>query len=800
MAHLRTHTNFNRDWLFMLDDQPDFCSPELNDSSWRSLRVPHDWSIEYPLDESNRTGGGGGYALAGTGWYRKHFLYDPAMDGKRVSLMLDGIYMDSRIYLNGIQVGANGYGYSSFSVDITGALRPGENVLAVRVDNSRQPNSRWYTGSGIFRNVWLDITEEVHMAQWGVFCVVSNLYNDNKLCSLQITADVVNESDRMVNGGVLHRLYDAQGNQILQTGIALQLEANQRGSTMVRPTFENPHLWTDDDPYLYTLKSTIVADGKPVDEVSMKVGLRTAVFDCDKGFLLNGRPVKINGMCLHHDCGLTGGVGYRETWERRLKALKAMGCNGIRCAHNPPTPELLDLCDELGFLVMDEAFDEWLLAKDKNHNYYSQNFAYGSSEFFSNHAEEIMVMMLHRDRNHPSIVLWSIGNEIGEQAAASGPAIARWLCDICHREDPTRMTTAACDNIVAAPPATTLREYEEALDFVGYNYVNRWRERAETQYDDDRKLFPKRRFIGTENSGAVMERGIYTPRNEARRFREDYRTTTHYHEWLWRYMSSRDFVAGDYIWTGIDHLGETSWPCRGSVRGPLDTAAFPKDTYYYYRSIWKQDELTLHIVPHWNWKGDEGEYKQVIVYTNCDKVDLFINGRKVGTKSCHGPYYGADKFWNDVSPVTPTTHDLHLTFDVAYEPGELKAIGYKGDQVVMEKVVQTTGEPVALHVKADREIMAVDGVAHIEISTVDAQGRHIPTADPMITCEITEGPARLLGMDAGDLYDLTPYTAPSRKMFSGRLLAMIYANEAGKIRVKFSAEGMEPITVDLRSE
>ncbi len=796
----RIHESFNHHWQFNLDDDPAYRLPDYDDSQWRSVRLPHDWSIEYPPDEKSPCGSGGGYAVAGIGWYRKHFTCDPAYDGKIVSVLFDGIYMDSRIYLNGIEVGSNGYGYSSFSVDLTAALRPGDNVLAIRVDNSRQPNSRWYTGSGIYRNVWLNVTEPVHINQWGVFCSVGNLFRDNKLAIIRIMAEISNESDHAVNSGVIHRLYDAQGKQVLTAGTALQLEANEQGTAMTYPGLDNPHLWTDTDPYLYTLKSTVLVDNEPVDEVSMKVGLRTATFDCDKGFLLNGTSVKIKGMCVHHDCGLTGAVGYRETWERRLRALKDMGCNGIRCAHNPPSVELLDLCDELGFLVMDEAFDEWMLTKDKNRNYYSTNFAYGSSQYFDQHAEKIMTMMLRRDRNHPSVVIWSIGNEIPEQSADNGPAIAEWLQDICHREDPTRMVTAACDNIVAPPPGTTLREFEEVLDVVGYNYVDRWRERAETQYDEDRHLYPKRRFIGTENASVGGDRGLYEPRDLSRWYRYNYRTASLKHEWLWRYMASREFVAGDYLWTGIDYLGESGWPRRGSVSGPIDSAGFPKDGYYYFRSIWNRDDLTLHIVPHWNRMGEEGEYQQVIVYTNCEKVDLYINDRKVGTKACGAPYYGATRVWNERPAVSPTTHDLHLSFDVVYEPGTLRAVGYKNGEVAMETIVETTGEAVALKATADRSVMNTDGVAHIDISTIDLQGRHVPTATPLVRCEVVSGPGRLIGMDAGDMYDLTLYGASERRMFSGWLMAMIYAEEPGDIRVQISSEGMEPIYVTIKAQ
>lgn len=531
MTTLHKRKLWNHHWLFLLDDHPEFSRSDYPDSHWRSLHLPHDWSNELPIQENSPSGSGGGYAQTGIGWYRKHFSYLPQMEEEHVSLLFDGVYMDCQIYLNGNLIASNGYGYNSFFVDLTGHLLPGENVIAIRVDNSHQPNSRWYSGSGIYRNVWLEITDPVHMSNWGVFCTVSEYYPEQNMCALQIDADITNETGKMVHAGVLHHLYDADGVEVSKSGTALSLQPGSHGRTLVRPILKNPHLWSDENPYLYTLESTVLKEGIPVDTVIRKIGLRTAVFDCDKGFLLNGNPVKIKGVCVHHDCGLTGGVGYRETWERRLRALKEMGCNGIRCAHNPPTPELLDLCDELGFLVMDEAFDEWRLTKDKINNYYSEQFAYGSSQYFDQHAEEILRSMIHRDRNHPSVILWSIGNEIPEQATADGPAIARWLQEICHQEDHTRMVTSACDNIVAPAPSTARREFEEVLDVVGYNYVNRWRERAETQYDEDRHLYPKRRFLGSENASAGGCRGRYKiPSNEKGRFYGDYRTLTHQHE------------------------------------------------------------------------------------------------------------------------------------------------------------------------------------------------------------------------------------------------------------------------------
>ena len=792
---MRITQNFNEDWRFHLGDQPDFAAAALDDSAWQPLRLPHDWSTQFEPDETAPTGGGGGFAVAGVDWYRKRFTA-PVETERRTGILFEGIYMDSTVYLNGEKVGGHGYGYSSFLVDLTGKLQPGENVLAVRVDNSHQPNSRWYSGSGIYRNVWLVQTAQVHFDLWGLRCCTNEIYFEMDEAALQIRSMLCNESDKTAHTGVVHRLYTAEGELVSTSGTALQLAPHETSDCMVRHTVAHPHLWTDEDPYLYTLVSTVLWDNEPVDELTTRVGIRTATFDCDKGFLLNGNQVKIKGMCVHHDCGLTGAVGYKEIWRRRMIALKDMGCNGLRCSHNPPDPSFLDLCDELGFLVMDEVFDEWLLTKNKTNNYYSQAFAYGSSQYFTRHAEEDLTIMLRRDFNHPSVVIWSIGNEIPEQSSIDGVAILNFLQDICHREDGSRMVTSACDNIAAVENIRTLREFENALDVTGYNYVGRWRERAETFYDADRHDFPKRRMIGTENGSAGGVRGAY----EGSGHFGPYYTATMGHEALWRYTVSHDFVAGDYLWTGIDYLGETRWPSRGAACGPIDMAGFRKDTFYYFRSIWNQKEITLHLAPHWNWGGDEGTYKQVVCYTNCDEVELFINGKSVGRRGYSCPRYGVTRAWNERRKRgRDTTNDLHLLWDVAYEPGELKAVGYRDGEAVAEATVATTGAPSKLVVSADATVLRIAGISQIELSTQDKNGAYVPDAACLVHCRI-DGPAHLVGMDGGDLSDLSLWAAPQRKMFAGLLLAVIQADAPGDVTVTFSAEGMPDEIVHLKVE
>lgn len=793
---MRKELGFNENWHFLLEDCEDFASPDYAEESWKVLTLPHDWSTEYEPNQEAATGGGGGYATAGIGWYRKHFALVDLEETEKVFLYFEGIYMDAGIYLNGEKIGWHGYGYGSFAVDLSGKIKQGDNVLAVRVDNDRQPNSRWYSGSGITRNVRLIRTGRVHVDIWGVRCDTNGIYPEQGEASLQIRTYVTNEETSPVHIGVTHTLYDAEGNQVCTSGTALFLNPGEKSDCMVRPTVSTPHLWTETDPYLYTLVTTVTKDEVPQDQVSCRVGIRTAIFDCDRGFLLNGQAVKIKGMCLHHDCGITGAAGHRDIWNRRLKTLKEMGCNGIRCAHNPPDPEFLDLCDELGFLVMDEIFDEWLLTKHKNNNYYSQNIAYGSSQFFGKYAEEELIAMLRRDYNHPSVILWSIGNEIPEQSSLEGIKILNMLQDICHQEDSSRMVTSACDNIVSPAPFRTLREFENALDVVGYNYVGRWRERAETFYEEDRAAYPKRRMIGSENPSVGGRRGDYTGKGF---WWGSYSTATLRNEALWRYTVSHDFVAGDYLWTGIDYLGETRWPFRGSSSGPLDTAGFKKDSYYYFRSIWNSEAITLHLLPHWNWPGEEGVFKQVVCYTNCEEVRLFINGRLVGSRGYNCPRYGATSAWNDPVGVHATTNDLHLCWDVPYEPGVLRAEGYRNQELVAATEIVTTKEAAALRAEPDITVLHRGQLAQIELSCLDVDGRRVPDAAPMVSCRL-EGPAHLVGMDAGDLGDLSLYSNPQRKMYSGALLAVIQAEGPGEVKVTFSSEGLKDQIVLLTVE
>ncbi|GHU21109.1 hypothetical protein FACS1894172_05670 [Spirochaetia bacterium] len=795
--------NFNADWKFFLGDDATYSAPQFDTSSWKPLTLPHDWGCDYALDEKAPTGGGGGYAVTGIGWYRKNFIIEKRQKEKRISILFGGIFMDSTIYINGKKVGGRAYGYSEFTVDITDAIVAGDNVIAVRVNNSLQPNSRWYTGSGIYRDCYLLESSNVHIEINGVFCLTNHLMYNNTKARLQIQTTVRNDGNVPDDVGVYHSVIDVRGKVVVKDAGALHIEAESSALGMVAPVVDNPKLWSVESPYLYTLKTTLIQtqNGEIIDEVQTKIGIRSLEFDADNGFILNGERIKIKGMCVHHDGGVTGAAFFRETWERRLYLLKDMGCNGIRMAHNPPDSQLLDLCDEMGFLVMDEAFDEWLLTKYKSAEYgYSSDFAFGYGSLFSENADRDLVSMLRRDRNHPSVILWSIGNEIPDQAVLGGKPLLERLQTICHTLDPTRLVTSALDNVASPDEYRTRPEFECALDVAGYNYVARWGKRAETLYDEDRAQYPKRRFIGSENPSAGGIRGEYKiDRNTP--WRMNYDEATHNHEFLWRYTASRDFIAGDYLWTGIDYLGETRWPWRGAPFGPIDTAGFPKDTFYYFRSIWNDRDITLHILPHWNSSGKKaGEFLSVIAYTNCDEVTLSLNGKVIGTKGYDFPNVGMKGAWNIPERLThPTTHDLHLQWDVPYESGELKAVGFRDGKKCAEVILKTTGSALKLSAKiaGTQTKIPIGGIAQIEIAALDAEGVIVPDASPEVTIKVNGSAAELLGLDSGDIRDLTPFNSRQRKMCAGLLLAVVRGGSAGKAMVNISAKGLEGVEVSV---
>ena len=786
-------TDFDADWSFAKGDFPDASSAGFAANGWSKLNVPHDWSIAGPFSQSEPSGGSGGYAPTGIAWYRKTFHLDKQLARKRVSIVFDGVYQRSEVWINGQRLGMRPYGFISFSYDLTPWVHFGDepNLLAVRVDNSLQPNSRWYTGSGIYRHVWLVVTDPLHIAQWGTAITAPEVAADRAV--VEIATRVENESNTAAECELTTVLRNTAGEPVATDTARAQIAAGGEYLFRQRLTVANPQLWSTKTPVLYEAHQSLRRQGSEVDADANRFGIRRIEFDVDRGFLLNGEHVKLNGVCLHGDGGAVGTAVPERVWERRLESLKEMGCNAIRCSHNPPAPEFLDLCDGMGFLVMDEAFDEWREPK-------GQTPQYGYHKYFDEWAERDVLAMIARDRNHPSIVIWSAGNEVPDQTAPRGPETARKLIDLFHKTDPTRLVTVACDQI-AAEPKFAPQEFLNILDVVGYNYVDRWRDRREKYYSIDRHDFPQRRFIGTETEAMRDVRGVYKIGASTAVFGQPASNVRIEVEQMQKFIQTYDYVSGDFFWTGIDYLGEARWPSRVATSGVLDTCGFRKDAYYLYQSLLTSTPV-LHLFPHWNWKGHEGEIVEVICYTNCDTVELFLNGKSLGVKGYEFPRVGMEgKYGNYPARARElqTTADLHLSWDVPYEPGTLKAVGTRDGQVVETVEVSTTGEPAAIRMSADREAIEMNwsDVAQVTVEVVDQQGRVVPDAANAITFSV-DGPGRIVGVDNGRPDSSEGYQGNQREAFNGMALVLLQAaGEAGTMRLTASSPSLAGATIAI---
>ena len=792
----RTRDSFDFDWLFTRGDPAGAQLPGFADASWRALDLPHDWSIEGPYSESELSSGPGGYLPTGIGWYRRHFTVPAADRGRIVTIEFDGVYQNSEVWINGHSLGVRPYGFVPFAYDLTPHLLYGaENLLAVRVDNSRQTNCRWYSGSGIDRHTWLLKTDPLRVAYWGTFVTTPHVAADR--ATVRVETTVTNGRARAASVTLMTTLLDDKGSAVATQETPHTLAPGADFRFVQDLAVANPALWSVDHPNLYTVRSTLHDGDRMVDVYDTPAGSRSAVFDVNCGFLLNGEHLKLNGVCIHQEAGCVGSAVPERVWERRLATLRQMGCNAIRTSHNPFAAEFLDLCDRMGFLVMNEAFDEWRVPKGQIQN--------GYHLYFDEWHERDLTNFIHRDRNHPSVVLWSAGNEVPDQSAPEGAATLRALLAIFHTEDPTRPVTVACDQIASEPLENRVRpEFLAELDIVGYNYVDRWRNRADLYYSIDREAFPHRRFIGTESIAMGGVRGEYRglePQKAAAdapwlRHPSNLRIDA---EQLWQFVDLHDYVAGDFMWTGIDYLGESRWPMKGAPAGVLDTCAFRKDGYYFYQSQWTSAPM-LHLFPHWNWKGSEGALLPVTCYTNCDTVELFLNGKSFGVKGYEFPRLGMEGRYGNYPPrarVLRTTADLHLSWDVPYEPGTLRAVGTKDGKVAVIEEVSTTGDPFAVSLSADRLTLAADrrDVAHIAVAIQDAQGRIVPDAANDIAFSV-QGEGRLIGVDNGDPFSHESYKASTRRAFHGLCLAIVQSTATpGSIEIAATSPGLRPASV-----
>ncbi len=781
-----TPQNIDDNWLFLLQDQPEAQNFSFDDSKWRKLDLPHDWSIEGQLSPtlSSCTG----YLPGGIGWYRKHLTISQDQKGEKQYLYFEGVYNRSEVFVNGNLVGKRPNGYISFLYDITPFVKYGaDNVIAVRVDHSRSADSRWYTGSGIYRNVFLVSANPVHIHQWGVFYQTKNVIKNEALLNVQVDVDNTSASDAAISVNL--SLLSANGKVVAKTTQKLQVKSSKTASANSDLKVKNPVLWKLENPYLYRLKTEIIQEGKVIDQTETPVGIRTLIFDADKGFALNGDWTKMKGVCIHHDGGVLGSAVPPQVWERRLENLKELGCNAVRLSHNPQSPDLYELCDKLGILVMDEAFDEWKFPKRKwltGWNNGTPGFE-GSFDFFDEWSDRDLSDMVLRDRNHPSIVMWSIGNEIdypndpysnpvldkgtinqpvyGGYLPKNPPAtdlgdIAKRLAADVRKIDRSRPVTAALAGVIMSNET----EYPGALDVVGYNYT-------EDRYEMDHKKYPHRIIYGSEN-GQSMD--------------------------SWKAVRDSKNIFAQFLWVGIDYLGESNaWPSRGFYSGLLDFAGFMKPRGHFRQALWdpkpvtylgtypvpenRKTLLSFDAWPIWNYTA--GENIRVVCYTNCQKSRLFLNGKPLGE----------EKSYDDNTGI--------IFWDIPFEAGKLEVVGFNNEKEACRYAIQTSTRPFALTARAgDQKLSKDKDLAQIVVQVTDENGVPVMLSDDEVKCTI-DGPAKLLGLEAGNNTDMGNYRDTVQRVFHGRLMAYLQTTgKAGKIKISFTSPWLKPVDLTLDAE
>lgn len=777
--------SFDFDWKFALNDHPGAEQPNFDDSEWRLLDVPHDFSIEHPFDSAYNTGAGGGYTYSGIGWYRKTFRTEVDFSDKQVWVLFDGVYRNSEVWINGQYLGIRPYGYSSFYYDLTPHLKPvgEENVIAVKVNTTEQANSRWYTGSGIYRHVWLVAKNKLHIDQWGVFS--RTLDANSEEANIDVTIELSNESDADQSCTVITSFLDAAGKVVgnaeskeeLNSGQSLKIEQNVR--------IKQPQLWSVEQPDLYQLQVKVMADGKLADSYVTPFGVRTFHFDPDNGFSLNGEHLKLKGVNNHHDGGPLGAAVFDYTHKRQLDILKAMGCNAIRMSHNPPSPELLVYADSMGFVVINEIFDEWMDGKTPA----------GYASYFEEWYERDVENWIRRDRNHPSVIAWSIGNEVREQYNKDNALkITQMLLEAARKHDNTRPFTLACNEIVNFNSFGVL----ELLDIVGYNY-------QEAFYKEDHEKYPKRVIYGSET--------VMYPYHDHKAWQ-----MRSYQQWLDGQLD--DYVAGEFLWTGFDYLGEAgighvgtgfefwktwpNWPWRGADCGVIDMCGFPKPGYWFRKALWN-DEPMVHIAVQtdesarnrdmasfWNWPKVEahwnhnkvGDTLAVHVYTNVPEVELRLNGKSLGTRQ-----------W-------ALKQEAFLFWEVPYEPGKLEATGKTADGETVSFAVQTAGEPAKIVLSPDRNVLKANrqDIGYVTVQVLDANDVPVPFDTNLIEFEVN-GAGILLAVGNGNQKSHTPLRGSKMETYLGKCLAIVQSTDKkGEIIITAKSGALQVATVTLTTE
>lgn len=816
-AQTRQEFLLEKGWRFTREDNPEFINPVFNDSKWQSVTVPHDWAIYGPFSAQNdkqevaiaqdgqkeameHAGRTGGLPFVGVGWYRTQFEIPAFASGKRAFILFDGAMSHARVYLNGKEVGYWPYGYNSFHFDITRYVKPGQkNTLAVRLENLPE-SSRWYPGAGLYRNVHVIVTEEAHIPVWGTYVTTPAVTRAYARVKVQ-TRVVLPEGAAPDGYGMKTVLYDPNG-QMLQGSMASLAEIVYNDRTVTQEfVVHTPTLWSPDMPALYKAESHLVdtRTNREMDVCSTTFGIRSIEIVPDKGFFLNGERMVFKGVCNHHDLGPLGAAVNDAAIRRQIRILKEMGCNAIRTSHNMPAPELIRACDEMGMMVMAESFDEWDRPKCKN----------GYNLLFKDWAEKDLVNLIHHYRNNPSIVMWCIGNEVPNQWPEGGCQTAKWLQDICHREDPTRPVTQGMD----APDAVVDNNFAAVMDVAGFNY-------RPHRYPANYKKLPQRIILGSETASTVSSRGVYKfpVERKAMAVYDDHQSSSYDVEHCgWSNLPEDDFIQhedlpyciGEFVWTGFDYLGEptpyyTNWPSHSSLFGIIDLAGIPKDRYYLYRSHWNRCERTLHILPHWTWPGREGEVTPVFVYTNYPSAELFINGKSQGRRT-KDLSVGLDSSYTEAAQKNFERQKRYrlMWMDTRYEPGTLKVVAYdKNGNAVAEEVVHTAGKPHHIELSADRNRLAADGkdLSFINVRVVDKNGNLCPNATHKVKFNV-RGVGSYRAAANGNSACLESFQAPEMSLFNGQLTAIVQTSEEpGMIYFEASAPGVKSAVVELVSQ
>lgn len=811
----RTEQLLDKGWRFTREDSEVFSEVGYDDSAWQSVVIPHDWAIYGSFSVNNdkqntaitqdgqqeameHAGRTGGLPFVGVGWYRLKFEAPAFEEGKRATLLFDGAMSHARVYVNGEEVGYWPYGYNAFYFDITDALKVGEvNELAVRLENETD-SSRWYPGAGIYRNVHLIITEQVHIPMWGVQITTPNISEECATIRIK-TNCVLPEGEHIKDYYVSIDILDADGKELY--GVASLGDVYGTDSFTQEIILSEPKLWSIERPYLYTAVVRVGGSGNKHDECRVRFGIRSIEIRPEEGFFLNGVETKFKGVCNHHDLGPLGAAVNDAAIRRQIRLLKDMGCNAIRTSHNMPAPELVEACDEMGMMLMLESFDEWRTPKLKN----------GYHKHFDEWAERDLQNLVRHFRNNPSVVMWCIGNEVPDQGDVIwGSKLSRYLQDICHREDPTRPVTQGMDQ----PHNVVYNNMAAVMDVAGFNY-------RPHRYPDNYLRLPQQIILGSETASTLSSRGVYKFPVERRSMAkyDDHQASSYDVEhcgwsnlpeddWIWH----DDFTwgIGEFVWTGFDYLGEptpyySDWPSHSSLFGIIDLAGLPKDRYYLYRSHWNTEAETLHILPHWTWPGREGELTPIFVYTNYPSAELFINGVSQGIRT-KDTSITAEGTWEEQETVTSFKRQQRyrlMWFDTKYEPGTVRVVVYDDEgNAVAEEEIRTAGAPHHLELEADRSTIKADGkdLAFITVKVVDANGNLCPNAQHLVKYSV-KGEGKYRAGANGDPTSLELFHVPQMKVFNGMMTAIVESTEqSGAITLTATAKGLRGAKIAIKTE